>query len=98
MPVKLLVGAGLVGRAAESHPVGVLHFRPAYETLVRLTIGYAPAAWIVLLVDHLQSRFHFHVARLVSLDVRRAGLQPRPRVSLNFMWCYAAAASFNNVS
>ena len=54
MPVQLLVGAGLVSGAPQTHAVGFIDFRPADQPLIGLAVGNAAAPRIVSLIEHLQ--------------------------------------------
>src|SRR6185436_4557625 len=74
VPVELLVGTGLVGRAAEPHAVGLLYFRPTDQPLVSLAVGPAAPAGAIRLIENPQSRFHFH--GLSPVPSTGAGMMP----------------------
>src|SRR6185295_16021871 len=77
MPVELLAGARLVGRAAQPHAVGLLYFRPTDHALVGLAIRHAAPPRTVRLIDYFQRGFHFHV--LFLLHPKTELLPPYPR-------------------
>src|SRR5688572_12073804 len=60
VPVQLLVGPGLVGRAPDAHAVGHEAFRPSRQPLVGLAVSHAAPALVALLVNHPESRFDLH--------------------------------------
>src|SRR5262249_62381533 len=60
VPVQLLVGPGLVSRAPEPHPVGLLHLWPADQPLVCLAVAHAAPAGKSSLIDHPECGFDLH--------------------------------------